>query len=303
MRRGQSRRAVWIFALAVALISSASCKRAKAPLAKLEVRPAQLELAWPRFVELDFELAPIAPLPAGVERPILFVHLLDEPGSVVRTFDHELPGEWKPGSALRYRRRIYQSALASPLPPGRYLLSVGLYDPEAGRFALESVGPEIAKLEYQVATVEVPPTTAAGPEARFSGEWLPPESLEDRQILAARKLRGGAPGRIGFGPVSGPGLIHLGIVVPAASQGARLEVAGGETQPKVKLSSSCGGEQSEVSGTGRFDLDIVLPAGTTAASCEIVVEPNFVLRIGDRADLTSVRLEELSFRAGEAAEP
>jgi hypothetical protein len=98
-------------------------------------------------------------------------------------------------------------------------------------------------------------------------------------------------------------LIHLAFVVPGAVPGTRLEVTGGEAQPKVKLSSSCGGEQSEVSGTGRFDLDLVLPAGTAAASCEIVVEPNFVLKIGDRADTTSVRLEELSFRAGEGVEP
>ncbi|MGH7336226.1 MAG: hypothetical protein ACREI7_01490, partial [Myxococcota bacterium] len=155
--------------LGAALLAAGGCQPARSPIARLEVAPAELELAWPRFVELEVELEPIAPLPPGVDRPILFVHLLDEPGSVVRTFDHELPGEWKTGSRVRYEHRIYQSALASPLPAGRYLLSVGLYDPEVGRFALESAGLEIAKLEYQVATVDVPATVAGGPEARFSG--------------------------------------------------------------------------------------------------------------------------------------
>lgn len=285
------------------LLGAGACKPTPAPVARLEVRPAQLELAWPRYAELEFELEPTAALPPGVERPILFVHLLDEPGSVVRTFDHELPAAWKPGVTIRYRRRLFQSALASPIPAGRYLLSVGLYDLERGRFALAAAGPEVAKLEYQVATVDVPATTAGGPEARFSGEWLTPEATPDRQVVGARRLRGGASGRIGFGPLAGPGTIHLGFTVPGSGGGTRLDVTGDDRQPIVKVNSTCGGAQTELSGTGRFDIDLAVPAGAAEVSCEIAIEPNFVVRMGESSEATSVRLEELSWRPGDVAEP
>lgn len=288
-----------VLALAVGALAFGGCKASKAPVARLETTPTELRLAWPESREIEIAIVPTGDLPAGVDRPIVFVHLLDEPGSVVRTFDHELRGAWKPGKEIRYRQRIFQSALASPLPPGRYLLSIGLYDQALGRFALESRGVEVAKQEYQVATVEVPATSASGPEARFSGAWLAPEATADRQVVASRKLRGGGPGTIGFGPLAGPGTIHLGLVVPGASgTGTHLEVADGGVGPKVKVSSSCGGQQSEVSGSGRFELEVDVPATSPPASCELVVEPNFVVTLSDSRETVSVRLDELSFSAG-----
>lgn len=285
--------------LAVAALLLGGCKAAKAPVARLETNPPELRLAWPEAAEIEIGLIPTRELPGGVERPILFVHLLDEPGSVVRTFDHELRGGWKRGKEIRYRHRIFQSALAPPLAPGRYLLSVGLYDPALGRFALDARGAAIAKQEYQIATVEVPAASAAGPEARFSGEWWAPEPTADRQVIVARKLRGGGNGTIAFGPLVGPGTIHLGLAVPGASgAGTRLEVAGGGPAPKVTVSSSCGGQQTEVSGTGRFELELAVPAGGAPASCELLVEPNFAVSLNEGSETVSVRLEELSYSAG-----
>ena len=292
-------------ACACALLALGACLPSKAPIAKLATTPAKLTLAWPASTAIEIALTPTAPLPTGVETPIVFVHLLDEPGSVVRTFDHELRGTWREGREIRYEQRIFQSALAAPLPAGTYLLSIGLHDPRLGRFALATSGEEIAKQEYQIAAVEVPPTSAAGPEARFSGEWLPPEPAKDRQVVASRPLRGGLGesggalrGTIGFGPLAGPGTIHLGLQAPGVGgAGARLEIADGGGQPKVKVSSSCGAQQSEVSGTGRFELELAVPAGGPPTSCEIVVEPNFFVKRGDRGDNISVRLDELSYGA------
>ncbi len=285
--------------LAVAALALGACKASKAPIARLETTPPALRLAWPESTEIEIAIAPTAELPEGVERPIVFVHLLDRPGSVVRTFDHELRAAWKPGREIRYRLRIFQSALAPPLPPGRYLLSIGLYDPELGRFALDTRGRESAKQEYQIATVEIPPTSAGGVEARFSGDWLAPEPTAERQVVASRKLRGGGSGTIAFGPLAGAGTIHLGLVVPGASgAGTRLEMNDSTGGPKVKVSTSCGGQQTEVSGTGRFDLEVALPDGGAALSCELVIEPNFVVTWNDRTETISIRLEELSFSAG-----
>ena len=286
--------------LLVGLVAAlVACRPSKSPIAALDVSTREIHLAWPQSTEIELGLVPSAPLPKGVDHPILFVHLLDEPGSVVRTFDHELRGAWKPGAELRDRHRIFQSALAAPLPAGHYLLTVGLYDLQLGRFALSTRAPEITQEEYQVATVEVPTTSAAGPEAHFSGDWLAPEPSSDRQVVASRRLRGGAPGTIGFGPLAGPGTIFLGLVVPGASgTGSRLELNDGALQPKVKVSSSCGGQQSEVTGTGRFDFELQVPAAAPPASCEVVIEPNFVISLGDRAETISIRLEELSYRPG-----
>ena len=66
----------------------------------------------------------------------------------------------------------------------------------------------------------------------------------------------------------------------------------------MKVSSSCGGQQTEVTGAGRFDLEIAVPGGAPPATCDLVVEPNFVVSMNDRAETISIRLEELSFAPG-----
>jgi hypothetical protein len=290
-------------ALAAVALALPACGPRSEPVAALAASPRSLRLAWPESAEVELALTPRAELPSGVDRPIVFVHLLDEPGSVVRTFDHELPGAWRRGGELRYRLRLFQSALAPPLAAGSYLLSIGLYDPELGRFALATRAEEVAKLEYQIATVEVPPLGPAGPEARFSGEWLAPEAAADRQVVASRRLRGGQAGTIRFGPFAGPGTIHVGLVLPRASgDDGRVDLDPGATLPKVRVESSCGGVQSEISGTGRMDVDLAVPAGAAPSTCEIVVAPNFVVRPAGRGEPTSVRLEELSFAAGDGGE-
>jgi hypothetical protein len=283
-----------------------ACRPGPSPVGEIVARPAELALAWPRFAELELELRPIVALPAGAERPIVFLHLLDEPGSVLRTFDHPLPAAWTPGQPIVERVSLFQSALTDPLPAGRYILSAGLYDPRTGRFALKTAAREVAKREYAVATLVVPPPGANDPTVRFSESWLPPEAGSDRQILVSRRLLGDAPGTLQFGPLAAPGVIHLGLLIPGdTASGARLEVLEGGSQPKVRIVSSCGGEQAEVAGHGRFDVDIAVPAAPAPVTCEISIDPNFRWTTSLHAEATSVRLEELDWspRApGEAAD-
>ena len=80
--------------------------------------------AWER-VRLNWRMD--APL-AGLEGELrVMVHLLDEAGTVVRTFDHPFPGDWSVGDVRSYQIEIFQSALAPPLAKGEYRLMVGLY--------------------------------------------------------------------------------------------------------------------------------------------------------------------------------
>lgn len=287
--------------LAVA-VGAVGCGASRTPVGDLTTSPAALVLAWPEFVEVRIRLRAERPLPEGEKRPIVFLHLLDEPGSVLRTFDHGLPGEWVAGQEHDYTMRVLLSALAEPLPAGEYLLSIGLYTPDHGRFALRTEAEEVAKLEYLVARVTVPATETTAPRARFSENWLPPEAGADRQILARRSLAAGAPGTVQIGPLGGPGTLFVRAEIPEETRDrARVELAAGESQPKLRLASSCGGEQVEVSGAGGFDLDFAVPAATP--TCELVFAPNFQLHWRNRAEATSARLAVLAWRPGPSGAP
>jgi hypothetical protein len=289
------RNGIWRTAVAAASIAI-GCGPQGQPVAELEARPTELELAWPEFVELEVAIEPSAELPGELARPTVFVHLLDEPGSVLRTFDHPYPGDWRVGREQRYRVRLQQSALAEPLVAGEYLVSMGVYDPEIGRFALVSTAEEIAGDEYRVATVHVPALDGRAPRARFSEHWLPPEAVGNRQVLVRRTLRGGESGVLQFGPIEGAGTLALVLLVPSdVGAGSRLELLDGAGQPMVRLLTSCGAGDAEISGTGRFDVDLEIPPDASG-SCEVRVEPNFRLTTSERTETTSVRLESVSWR-------
>jgi hypothetical protein len=283
-------------ALALLALAAAGCGEARTPVAGFEASPARLELPWPEYREIELAFEPLVELPAG-DTPIVFLHLLDEPGSVVRTFDHPLPAGWTPGKPLRYRIRLHQSALAEPLPAGEYLLSAGLYRPGDGRFALRTAAAEVAPQEYRIAVVDVGAPADRMPHARFSESWRPTEAGADRQVLARRTLAGGGvAGTVQFGPVEGAGRLHLSLLVPGG-EGAheRLEILDGGRQPKVRVSSTCGGGQPELAGTGRFEVDLDLPAAAGPRQCEITISTNFQVTSPESPEADSVRLEVLAW--------
>ncbi len=294
MRSPGARRAAALAACLLAL--AVGCRSRTSPVARLESHPAHLRLGYPEFAEVEIAFAPVAPLPEGAGAPIVFLHLVEAPDTVVRTFDHPLPERWRVGSEIRYRVRVHQSALADPLEPGSYTLVVGLYDRELGRYALESADEELGRREYVVGTVEVPAADQATPRVRFSENWLPAEPGSDRQVLARRTLSGGGPGTLQFGPLAGAGRIFLALEIPGGEAGsARLELAPGETQAMVRVSSPCAGEQAEFSGPGRHDLDLTIGEEPARAACAIEIAPNFQRITSERTEATSVRLELLAW--------
>jgi len=284
---------------ALVLVAGLACDADRRPVGSLAAAPGTILLPWPEFAEVALEVEPLAALPEEVRAPKLFVHLIDETGAVVRTFDQAIGEPWREGRAIRTRIRVLQSALAEPLPAGDYDLTVGLYDPESGRFPLDSELELRGRFEYLAATVRVPAVGREAPQARFSPDWLPAEAGGDRQVVVRRTLRGDAVGRIQLGPLAGPATVALALFVPnEIGIGSRLEIVDGGSQPKLRLVSSCGAEELELSGTGRFDADFRIPAGFGPAVCDVTVEPNFRLTTSDRAETTSVRLESVAWRAG-----
>ncbi len=281
--------------LALAISSLAGCHRSSAPVASLAVTPETLRLGFPEFDELEITLTPERELPEGVE-PRLFLHLLEEPGTVLRTFDHRPPGSWREGREIRYRTRLYQSALAEPLEPGHYVLSAGLYDAAGRRYALRTRGQLVARLEYAVAEIVVPPPAPQLPAVRFSEEWLSAEPGVDRQILSRRSLAGSGPGTLQLGPLQGPGeiLLRVGFAEPP---GGRLEILGGESIPKVRIRSSCGGHEAEISGGG-METMVPVPPTQAPVACDIRFVPNFEARWPEAAETKSVSVEIVAWRAG-----
>jgi hypothetical protein len=249
-----------------------------APVARLEARPQTLTLGFPDTQELHLSWEPEAALPPAAGTPTVFVHLLDRHGRIVRTYDHPFPQAWQEGTPVAYNVRIFQSALAAPMPPGAYTLSLGLYGNKSGeRWALDVAAEDLRRHEYRVANVQVP-APGPGPRFSFAGHWLASESGGSRQVPTRRWLDG--PGALRVQGLPGSGSIWLVIKIPAGDGPAeKLVFDGGSNAPSVVVHGSCnGGVETGISGAGSHEIEIPadgLPAG---GSCEIHLAPNFHLR-------------------------
>ncbi|MGH9362086.1 MAG: hypothetical protein ACRD2T_09225 [Thermoanaerobaculia bacterium] len=229
-----------------------------------EVRP--LALAWTPSRELYGH--------EGEGAPLVFVHLLARPGSVLRTFDHPFPQHWHPGAPVRYEIDLHQSALAPPLQAGRYRLTIGLYQPAGQRWPLETAGEEVGRREYAVAEVEVPPAGAGAPKFAFAGPWLAIEPGADVQMLARRWLTGDGTLQVRSAP--GTGELSIVLRIPEAKgAGERLVLEPGVAAPGVVVSGSCGGEEIGITGSGQHQVR--LPVEAEAVPCDVRFDGNFHL--------------------------
>jgi len=282
------------------LLLAAGCGEGEAPVADLAAAPAEVLLSYPEFRDVEIRLVPRVPLAELGERPSVFVHLLDLPGSVVRTFDYPVPASWKVGEPVVDRVRLHQSALAPPLPEGEYQLTVGVYDAASGvRFPLSGGRSEADEREYAVATLRVP--GAAGPLPRFeySPEWLEGEKSPDRQIVATRWL-GAAAGSVRVSQLAAGGILHAQLYVPPGPEpGAHFAVVPDERGPVVVLRSTCAPEELVLSGAGRHWLEWRVPDG--AESCGLDFDLNFLFVGGRGEQHRSVRLEVLAWQPPSAA--
>ena len=168
---------------ACGLLVSVACGK-PTPVAHLEVRPGSLKLLYPEYRELHLAWEPtvaLAALDPDAGPPTVFVHLLDRHGKIVRTYDHPFSQPWQEGTPVAGTVRIFQSALAPPLPAGQYRLTLGLYGTKSGRrFPLDVAAPDLGRQEYPVLNVEVP-ASAKGMRLGFAGKWLPSEPSGSRR--------------------------------------------------------------------------------------------------------------------------
>lgn len=261
------------------------------PVARLSVSPAAVELGYPQSASLSADWEMTGPLSA--EPPWVFVHLLDESGAVVRTFDHELPFPWRPGETGSAPIELWQSALAPPLPAGGYRLTLGLYSPRDGRrWALDTEAPEAAAGEYEAAEVQVlAPTSEI--ELAFEGSWWPPQEGSDRQVLARRWLQ-----REGTMEVSGltePVVLELGVLFPEAEAGTRQVLVEGADRARLRISSPCAPAEESLESPGYHRVELALEAPEDGR-CEVRLEPSFVLVDLKALVSRSVSIERLTLR-------
>lgn len=266
-------RSLPVFLLAVGAM--ASCGRG--PVGEMAVSASELELRYPARVELTVSWTPWHAL-SGLQPPLnVFVHLRDDDGAILRTFDHPFPGEWEPGRAVQYPLSLYQSALGTGLAPGRYELTVGLYDPAGRRWPLSTAAPEVARQEYRVATVSVPPANPRGRPFEFSKAWGEAERDEDVQLLGRRWLQRGGNLRLAGG--AGKGVVWMRLHIPAGTApGNRLELAEPDGQQAVRVATDCGAGEQYLSGPGTHEIALAVepPQGAgSEAGCAIQFEPNF----------------------------
>ena len=286
-----------LIALGILGLLVSACERAPEPVATVRIEPAEIQLPYPGFasIELTWDLATAL---AGLEgEPLVFVHLLDAEGNVERTFDHALPFDWQPGSSQSYDLTLFQSALAPPLESGEYRLSIGLYAADGQRWALTGSGEEVAQLEYHLATVDTTGDPSEVPMFYFSPSWLPLEAGTDVQILGRRWLTD--EGTIRVAEIPGSGTIWMELQLSAPSpEVEEISFVEGDSEARVELTSSCGGEEAVISGFGLHPVEIRVATsddGAVPEECEILLRPNFQIVEVDTLARRSVGLQILSW--------
>lgn len=288
--------APWMGVAAIGLALSA-CGPTEAPVASLTVEPTTLTLPYPGYAELGLDLVMREPLD-GEARPLVFVHLLDDSGDVVRTFDHELPEPWRPGSTVSDTVVIHQSALAPPLPAGTYDLTVGIYRGER-RWALETDAPTVDRAEYAVAEVTVPQNGSRAPMLHFSPSWMATEAGSDAQVLARRWL--GQDGTLRLADITAAGTLRLALNLPEPGNQEDLVLEEGHQEPSVSIESDCGGGFSTtLAGIGPHLVEVPVQAsedGALPELCELSFDVHSHLLERRTLQTRAVLLEGISWRA------
>jgi hypothetical protein len=281
----------------IVLFLVAGCERSAPPVAEVSVQPTEVQLGFPGTAPLEFEWRVGETLEGLQGKPRVFVHLLEEDGEVVRTFDHPLPFEWRPGATETYVWNIEQSALVPALEEGSYRLTIGLYDMAGNRWPLDVDGEEVADVEYHAATLNATQDEAGFPRFYFSASWLPVEGGTDRQVLGRRWLA--EDGVLRIGEITAPGTVRLLVGIPSDEAIAQELVMEGEaSEPAVTIGSSCGDAQVTVTGNGSHWVEIPIEAGEDGAvppECELSIDANYYLLSLESLERRTAALESVSW--------
>ena len=274
------------------LALTAGCGGEPAPVAVVEVDSSEIDLVHGRFVSLNLSWRMQEPLAGRSGQLHVFVHLLDEPGSVVRTFDYRWPGSWQPGSRAEHRVTVHQSATGPPLDPGTYALTLGIYDGDGRRWPLTTRGELVERHEYRIADVRVPAESSGEPMFQFSPDWLDSEPARDRQVLGRRWLAGA--GYLRATGVERAGELWLRLMLPTAGSRQQLVLGEGAAQQGTTVRTACGDVEVHLTGTGSHD--ILLPmTPADDGSCTVEIEPNFYLLELEAGERRTLSLDGLAW--------
>jgi hypothetical protein len=280
-----------VLTIAALSLSASGCGDKAPAVAHVEVTPATVRLGYPELQALHLNWQPVTPLEGVSVQPTVFLHLRDGKNEIVRTFDHPFPQKWREGTPVAYDAKLFQSLLAPPLPPGKYRLTLGLYEGKT-RWPLDGLGEKIGKREYNAAVVEVP-TGVNSPTFAFSPSWLPVEEGNDRTVVARRWLNG--RGVIGIKDVRTAGSLWLLLHLPTGNEpNEQLQVEGGGV-PSVLVRGTCGGTETNISGPGNHELEIPVDGPSPTGVCRVALLPNFTITSAITGQVRSVSLENAAW--------
>ena len=272
-----------------------ACEAPKTPVGALSVDSTQIDLAFPHYQALKVKIDMQAELDAGAS-PLMMVHVLDLSGVVVRTFDHALPQPWAPGQSQEYTIELYQSAMAPPLEPGTYQLTMGLFDPELGRWALTTGAEEVQDQEYAVANVEASQGSDSAPKFFFSPTWMATEAGTDVQVLGRRWLR--SEGAIRLADIRAAGIVRLDLRIQKPDdQLEDLVLSEGFDEVQLDVATTCSEQTWSLTGLGTHVVEVAVGMGPEAGDgCEIQLTPHYRVVTRRNLNTRSLALDLLAWR-------
>lgn len=278
----------------IAAVALAGCAK-KTPVGRVEIEPRLVTLPFSQVRTVRVTWTPSAAL--GDERPTVFVHLLDGKRKVLRTFDHPFPGRWREGEPVANDLRLYQSALAEPLPPGKYQVTLGLYGKDGKRWPLDGLGEPQGRDEYDAFQVEVPNQNPS-PRFAFAPTWMDVEAGGDRQVLARRWLLNRAAFRLV--DQREPGTVWMVLQIPPNTlSDYKMVLDEGASTPSVLIRGNCGGTETSVTGPGLHEVEINVDAPPAGDFCHFVLSANFSLQpLIPTVKARSVSLENVAWIPG-----
>jgi hypothetical protein len=276
----------------IAISLAAGCGGKQTPVAGVEVEPRLVRLPPSQARTVRLTWTPTVALEG--DSPTVFVHLLDGQRKVVRTFDHPFPQRWRESVPVSYDLKLYQSALAPALPAGKYQVTLGLYNKEGRRWALDGLGEPKGRNEYDAAEIEVPAPNP-GPRFAFSAAWLPVEPGSDRQVLARRWMA--KRSAIRLVDQKEPGTLWMVVHIPPTNgPDAKLVLDPGASAPSVLVVGNCGGTETNLSGPGIHEVELSMEAPPPNGFCRVLMSSNFLLEpTAPTARKRSVSLDNIAW--------
>jgi hypothetical protein len=258
--------------LSVATLWLAACGK-ETPVARVVVAPGQVQLPYSQLQTVHLTWTPSAAVADG--KPTVFVHLLDDKKQVSRTFDHAFPAPWREGSPVSYDLKLYQSAMAEPLSPGKYQVTLGLYGKDGKRWPLDGLGEPVGRDEYNAFQVQVP-NANPHPRFAFSPNWMDVEAGGDRQVLARRWLVN--RGAIRLVDQGAPGAVWMVVQIPPTNlTDYKVILDEGASAPSVTIQGNCGCPDTNLSGPGLHEVEVSLDAPPAGDFCHLLLSANFAL--------------------------